>query len=223
MGLAPQGITPVAALQNFRNHPRTFLQHNLVGVGDFIGAASGVVNNVYFQTTGYEVAQRYGSVLGSHRTHTAQDFKFAPTLDPGKPNVQVNVQFIQMYAFATVGAIQWHALTNAGPDIMITTKLTGCSFLVRLNAGNVECAHVQPNAVGNPPQTGQALREFLSTQHAGGYTSLFGRGRTGNKGYEATEGATVLGIRNNNGWRIYAQRLVAGQNTFKDVERVYPR
>lgn len=225
MALLAQGITPIAALTAFRNHPRTFLEHNLVMVGDFLGAASGVVNNVYFQSSGYETAQRHGSIMGGRNLHSTQDFKFSPALDMGKPNVQIDVQFVQMYPFASIGTIQWHPLTGHGtPDIVITTKLTGCSFLVRQVGGNLECAHIQPNGIGNPPQSGQALRELLSGQHAGNYTSLYGRGRVGPKGYDHNEGSTVIGLRGgNNAWRIYAQRQVAGQATFKDVERIYPR
>ena len=52
---------------------------------------------------------------------------------------------------------------------------------------------------------------------------MFGRGRTGMKGYESAEAATVIGVRRNNAWNIYAQRQVAGQDTFKDVERIFPR
>lgn len=140
----------------------------------------GVIHNVYFQSTGYGIAQRHGSVLGARNLHTAQDFKFSPALDMGKANVQISVQFVQMYAHTTIAGIQWYTLAGGGtPDIMITTKLTGCSFLVREVGGNVECAHVQPNGIGNPPQSGQALCELLSRQHAGNYASLYGRGRVG--------------------------------------------
>jgi hypothetical protein len=104
---------------------------------------------------------------------------------------------------------------------MITTKLTGCSFLVRLNAGAVECAHLQPNPVGNPPQTGQQLRSVLSEVHAGNYSNLFGRGRTGLKGYDDGEAATVIGVRRANRWEIYAQRQRNQANIVKDVERIF--
>ncbi len=104
---------------------------------------------------------------------------------------------------------------------MITTKLTGCSFLVRVNAGAVECAHVQPNPVGNPPQSGQALRSILSSLHAGTYSNLYGRGRTGMKGYEDQEAAAVIGVRRGTRWSIYAQRQVNQANVFKDVERIF--
>jgi hypothetical protein len=48
-------------------------------------------------------------------------------------------------------------------------------------------------------------------------------GRTGMKGYERTEAVTVIGIRRNAAWNIHARRQLARQDTFKDVERIFPR
>jgi hypothetical protein len=217
-------ITALEGLTALIQHPRTFLKSHLLNVMQFVGNSD--TRTVKFQTSGFDGGQRYGSILGRHNMHGAQDFMFSPAVNMGYHSMDVQVQFVQMYTYAGLGAVPWHPLTATGPgspNIMITTKLTGCSFLVRVNAGVVECAHIQPNAGAIPPQTGQALRHTLSAAHAGGYAGLFGRGRSGNKGYEAQEGATVVGIRRNNAWNIYAQRLVAGQQTFKDVERIYPR
>ena len=215
-------LTPQAALANLTQHPRTFLKANLVKVGQF-GGVSRTIQGCVFQSSGGPMAHRYGTVLGSYNQKAVQDFTFSGAVNMGFASVVVDVQFIQMFAHAAGGPIPWYPMTvGAGtPDIMITTKLTGCSFLVRNNAGVIECAHIQPNAAANPPQTGQALRTTLSA--GGGYASLFGRGRTGMKGYESAEAATVIGVRRNNAWNIYAQRQVAGQDTFKDVERIFPR
>jgi len=216
-------MTAIQGLQMLSQHPRSFLKESFVLVDQMPGASG--VRTVKFKTSGFAgAANRYGTVLRSHSLKDAQDFIFSSTPGMGYDNTDVDVQFVQMYTYAGIGAINWYPLAGAGSsNIMITTKLTGCSFLVRDNAGVLECAHVQPDGAAVPPQTGQDLRQYLSTNHAGNYGALFGRGRTGLKGYEGTEAATVIGVRRANNWSIYAQRLVAGQSTFKDVERIWPR
>ncbi len=102
-------ITPTTALTQLRQHPRTFLEDNLVTVSQFPGA-SRIVNNVVFQTMGPPygpLGQRYGTVLGSHNLKPAQMFSFVTNVAGGHASVQVNVQYIQMYPFSSVAGIQW--------------------------------------------------------------------------------------------------------------------
>ena len=219
-------ITVHQALIQILTDPKAFLRDNLLQVGDFIGASG--IKTAEFQTSqlglthNLTTAQRFGHVFRGLHKHGVQAFLFGANPKVNFQTTSVQVQFIQMYQYGGLAAIQWHPLAPIGPgspNIVITTKLTGCSFLVRTSpAGGIECAHVQPGGA----QTGQQLRQALSGLHAGNYERLFGRGKSGEKGYGDSEASTIVGVRRQGAWKIYAQRLVNQQETLIDVERIYP-
>lgn len=220
-------LTVNQALTQLTGDPKAFLRENLLQVADFVGASG--IKQAVFQTSllalnaQLTTAKRYGRVLGSYRTHGIQEFLFAENARINHQTTNVTVQFVQMYQYENVATIQWHSLAAAGanvPDLMITTKLTGCSFLVRTTpAGEIQCAHVQPAQ----NQSGQELRQVLSENHAGAYERLYGRfAKSNEKGYVDGEASTVIGVRRNGAWKIYAQRLVHQQNMMKVVQRIYP-
>jgi hypothetical protein len=215
-----------AALIKLSSEPRSFLRENLVQVGDFAGPSG--VKTALFQTGQlaldhqFTTGQRYGRTVGALKKYGIQEFLFGENAKVNFQTANVQVQFVQMYPYAGLHAIQWHQLAPTGPaspNIMITTKLTGCSFLVRSSpAGGIECAHIQPAG-----QTGEQLRQLLSDNHVGNYERLYGRGKSGEKGYADNEAATVIGVRCNGAWEIYAQRLVNQMNMLKELQPIYPR
>jgi hypothetical protein len=105
-------------------------------------------------------------------------------------------------------------LLQGGPDIVVTTELTGCSFIVRERQNALNVVHIQP------PQgvSGENLQAQLST--TAGNTAVYGRGDY-NNGLRA---ATIIGVRRGE-WRIYAQKNNSnpyGDHHIKSLHMIWP-
>ena len=101
--------------------------------------------------------------------------------------------------------------SDANPDIMLTSQLSGCTFGIGTQAEGAQLVtHIQPN-----PGLG-AVREHLGVtvrnQLADGIDSVFereaqnedtGYGNQGNR-------ATIIGIRIDNRWNFYVQCYAGG-------------
>lgn len=102
-----------------------------------------------------------------------------------------------------VGATHRMLPATGGPDLMLTSQLTGCMFGVGSDAdGNVMVSHVRPDSeVKDPGLRREGLLATVNQGFAEGEAHrLYGRG----VGYMAQ--ATIVGHRKGGKWRIYAQR-----------------
>jgi len=108
---------------------------------------------------------------------------------------------------------------ETGPSVMVTGQLTGCSFVMRETANGLEVAHVSPG----PGQTGQQLHTALADTHPNVYGAA---GTSGN--YDSQDrSVTVVGVRANGKWRIFAQKqvraaLAQGNKEIKSVYQIFP-
>jgi len=106
------------------------------------------------------------------------------------------------------GGIQWVPL-HAAAQVMITVRLSGCSFLWRVNGGVLEVAHLQPQGGLDGPG--------LQTQLNGNGSNVYGR-----TSYGDGRVASIVGVRVAGGWKIYAQKFRVGTNEIMSVHRLYP-
>jgi hypothetical protein len=106
-------------------------------------------------------------------------------------------------------AIRWYALATA-PDVMLTCKLTGGSFVVRQNGAAIEVAHLQPK-----DETGLELNRRLET----GGQKAYGRLK-----YDLEKRqAHVVGIRRGTSWEIYAQKVDKAKAVgIRSVKKIWP-
>lgn len=200
-------MRPGVALQSFRDHPRTFLKKYPIQ-NNFDPQNSGVFRAHIFNGA---AGQRPGSILKTKSMHTTQTFTIqaAPgQLGEGNPFWVHGLHTGQ----SSAGPV-WYLLDGGGPDIMLTAKLTGCTFVARPANGHppgcVEITHLQPHQ-----ETGIALntRMNIPGQHAYGRLKYDFDIRSIN----------VIGIRQNGAWKIYAQKLEKQTLTIRSVTRIYP-
>jgi hypothetical protein len=116
-------------------------------------------------------------------------------------------------------APSWYALTNTA-QIMITPRLTGCSFIIRINGALTEVAHIIPR----PGETGQDLES--RRQHEANYRDpeapvlqqyVYGRG---SYGYDRD--VTIVGCSIGGNWSFYAQKHDLNSYEVRSVHRIFP-
>src|SRR5688572_3261992 len=147
---------PTVALQELQQNPEKFLKTFPITI-DESPLPSGL-RTAYMKNG--RVGWRPGSKLGTLNMHKTQEFIFS-VMQPDGHSFQC--QYVRMDP--SNQGIQWYALANT-PDVMLTCKLTGCSFVVRQNGTNVEVAHLQPK-----DETGLQLNQRL----VGGGQKAYGR------------------------------------------------
>ena len=123
---------------------------------------------------------------------------------------------------STVAPIQLHSIpTAAPPNILVTGALSGCSIILEdgPNPGDVQAAHLQPN--------GETAVQ-LETRIAPNYQHVYGMTRYDHtaptlSGPKSDRTVTIVGVRVNGAWKIYAQKLDLMHNyAVKSVNRIYP-
>ena len=198
---------PSVALQNLRNNPRNFLEKFPIQ-GNFDPSVSGV-------TTAYivngPVGQRPGSTLKTLNMHATETFIIQPRAGQAGEGDQ-----FQAHGLFTVQSNlrpQWYTLDNTGPDIMLTAKLTGCTFVARPAAngvaGAVDITHMMPNQ-----ETGLQLNQRMNTH---------GQKAWGRLKYDIdTRSVNIIGVRVGGHWKIYAQKVEKHALTIRSVHRIYP-
>ncbi|MCW8336464.1 hypothetical protein J4N42_21555 [Vibrio sp. SCSIO 43135] len=97
---------------------------------------------------------------------------------------------------------------------LVTTQLTGCTFAIRPGkGGGLEFLHIQPNGDFDGKKVQQAVgKEFQVS---------FGRGsQNDGSTYDDNSRVTVMGVRVNNLWKVYAQ-YQDGDGNILGVECIY--
>lgn len=198
---------PGQALDQLRRHPRTFLRKYPIQ-NNYDPQHSGVFQAYFFNGA---AGQRPGSILKTQKMHTTETFTvqgLAGQLGEG------HLFWLHgLHTGQSNVAPVWYLLDNGGPDIMLTAKLTGCTFVARPAVGHpagcAEITHLQPNA-----ESGFALNTRMNVpgQHA------YGRLR-----YDIdTRSINVIGVRQGGNWKIYAQKIEKQNLTIRSVTRIFP-
>jgi hypothetical protein len=130
---------------------------------------------------------------------------------PGPANAQpgndeINAYYIPMVQVSDIADQTSHYTlpTVGGPDIMFTSKLSGCRFAVGSDAqGAVLVSHVQPDLTiaQGQRQTNLAnavTNSFLAAPQTFGLNATY------------TQMASVIGVRTGQNWRFYQQASQAG-------------
>jgi len=206
--------------------PEDFLRRHVLYTPGFMApAASGVVSVYFSESTLYAEKTRPGSRLGVlsrpfHKTDAISISNNNPAAGVGGmagapvPCLQFNVHWIATSFHppgAAVGAFPWYTLTSVS-GLMVTQRLTGCSFVVDPAGGAMRVAHIMPS----PGETGTQLRARLVTLLGAG-VSIYGRGE-----YSQDREATVVGIDNGHGWHIYVQKQDLQSFKVRSIKQLYP-
>jgi hypothetical protein len=206
--------------------PEDFLRRHVLYTPGFMGPAASAVVSAYFsESTLYAEKTRPGSRLGVlsrpfHETDAISISNLNPNAGVGgmAGGGGVNCFQLDVHWIATshhppgaAGAFPWYTLTNAC-GLMVTQRLTGCSFVVDPAGAATRVAHIMPLA----PETGAQLRVRLAALLGAG-VSIYGRGE-----YSQDREATVVGVDNGHGWHIYAQKQDLQSFKVRSVRQIFP-
>ena len=225
-------VLQVTDLQTYKGSllisPDNFLRHHVVyAPGQNAPAASGVVAVHMSESNLFAEKTRPGSRLGIlsrpfHQTDAISISNQNPNLGVGgmpagnTPSIAFNVHWIATTYYPPVAAgpapaFPWYTLTAAS-GLMVTQRLTGCSFVVDPNGGATRVAHIMPQA----PETGAQLRARLIALLGAG-VRVYGRGD-----YDQDREVTVVGANGGHGWRIYAQKLDLMSFKIRSTRQIFP-
>jgi hypothetical protein len=211
--LQDNSMNSIGGLGLLRAHPKAFLKNYYLNVG-----GSGLVGGAKayhfgsrgelvgcFSRKGYKRLPIQNAPHSTHQNHNTRNFRF--TDDAGDfigTHVDVPVWYIHVdaantVAFNAINSVQVQRV--GGPDIVVTTLLTGCTFCVSPEPGFVHMAHIQPGGgINHTTLANNVTNGHFALQV--GHPTVFGSGH----GYNpAVEDVTIVGVREGNQWKVYAQ------------------
>lgn len=198
---------PQDALISLLQSPETMLRkHPIINTFDCVAHG---VTKAYFRNGGAD-ALRPGSKLGTARMHTTESFNIESVSGANCYGCAFPVHGV--YTGQSSAAPLWYALDASGPAMMLTAKLTGCTFVAKAGVGtDVMVTHLQPHQ-----ETGVELN-----------TRMLGPGRAayGRLKYDIdTRSINIIGLRHSGRWQIWAQKLDknATPTRLLSLHRIWP-
>jgi len=206
-------MTPAQAYNALLNTPDYFLKTCFLKIAGS-PAASGVMN--------YNLRYKGDIAPPAGPAAVPQTFKFDITTIMVPASQIIPTHSVQMVDYATLvvpaggGPINLtgYTLGAAGPDLMVTGLLNGCTFCMLKNGAQVICAHIRPLGGVN---AGQDLHKRMMNRarmvgHLASPLVCFGRN-------DYPGNATVVGVRLNGTWKIFAQ-LHNGYESFSGATQI---
>jgi hypothetical protein len=204
---------PSVALSQLSANPRAFLEKYPIQ-SNFDPHANGNAQIYIFNGGG---GQRPGSIMKTFNMHTTESFTVQPMPGQLGEGTTFWVQGLKTDGSSNHNNnnIDWFRLGNGGPGILLTAKLTGCTFVARSvpgQPGAVDVAHLQPD---QPlVENGLQLNQRLDIQ---------GQQTYGRLKYDFNvRSINVIGVRLPGGWKIYAQKLEKQNLSIRSVTRIFP-
>ncbi len=200
-------MRPTAALQKLRANPSDFLKRYPI-LNTFDCAASGITQAFFANYTSKD-ALRPGTILKTHRMHKTDAFRVDMKQFRNGEGDSFPVHGI--FTGQSSAGAAWYTLGNAGPDIMLTAKLTGCTFVAKAgdSAGQVQVAHLQPHQ-----ETGLELHDRMKVKGQEAYGRL---------NYDIdSRSINVIGVRSGGKWQVFTQKLEKHRLAIRSVHRLYP-
>jgi len=198
---------PVDAMMTFFKNPESFLRKHPI-INTFDCAAHGQTT-AYFRNDRAD-ALRPGSKLGKLHRHTTESFNLESVSGANCYGYSFPVHGI--FTSPSDAPSSWYTLDATGPALMLTAKLTGCTFAATKGpGGNTLVTHLQPNH-----ETGIEL----NTRMQGPDRAAYGRLK-----YDFDiRSINIIGVRLANQWQIWAQKLIKNSNapTIMSVNRIWP-
>lgn len=211
-------LLPAVSYLTMIANPGGFLKNYPVRIfGD--AGASGIA---IYTMINRGASKRPDSFWGTRKLHDTESFDIRSAaamgaIAPGHGGHAFPAHSIHMDVGA--GAMAFYTLGAAGPNIMVTGQLSGCSFVMVPGAvlGQVDVAHVQPHGM-----SGQILHGALTGAIA--HAQVYGASATrGN--YDGNDrAASIIGVRTGAIWRIYAQKQdrTEADRRIVSVYQIYP-
>jgi hypothetical protein len=213
-------ITPQQALNLLMVDPARFLRTYALRIYGSRSAQSGVVQyaiSTIQDHNGDATLLRPGRILGKLNKHETQGFRLEPAAQAPNAPVTFPAHVVRM----DEGQSNLLPYAPAGPpDILVTSELSGCSFVMR-GTGNAldSVGHVKPAS----DQRGERLHSELLRDAAN--TNVYGAAF-----YDSADRtASIIGVRIAGDWKLFAQKLdrkatlqAGQQQSIRSVYRIWP-
>lgn len=208
-----------SGLADLRSYPKAFLENNALVVFGSNAHASGPCQYRLVLTT----RKGWKSVAGSAGERSVpywfmmRDGVFHPDFDATRSSVAFDVYYVSMREFTNgqwedTGTTHFVLPGAAGADMMVTSKLNGCTFGIGMNAAGARMvSHLRPPP--NAQLASTVVPQGLEAGFAGGSIDY----RVMSNG---AENGTILGFRAGGNWTFYTQRFRMRPNTTGLVEMV---
>lgn len=209
-------------LGEMRANPEAFLRHYRVDIAGGAAKASGIATFSYDNANLQDNEVRFipGFTTGLSGLFGLQKqrrlIKLRKVCVPPKPNPDPLTEFEAHYIAMTQttdGPATTHVVVPGagGPDIMLTSQLSGCGFGIGNpnGGGDRVLSHIQPSAAG-----ASVHGALAGGMGGGGMAATFEKDPNGGgRDYAGNNRATVIGLRNGATWSFYAQVYDTNQNT----------
>jgi len=210
-------VATATLLQELTADPKAFLRHYDLSIA---GGGQVATKGIHSGVATFDCAMMGGTVTGfttrlaglRGKTKERERVRFTFVSLPALQNLGVD-QFDAWYiAMAQQGAgtttTHFTLPGNGGPNLMLTSQLTGCTFGIgsQTDQGSRLVSHVQP-LNGNPDQpTRDGLRRVVSNGLTDGVAALYGRDSQPDDGYgDGFVRATIVATRRGTNWTFWAQ------------------
>jgi hypothetical protein len=214
-------LDPADAYQALLDNPARFLRTypiRIFGTAHASGERHFELFNRGTSTRPGRVLGRLPRVFDKLTSHSTERFEIRPqgSAPPGTTNSHVfAAHCIRMDTGAS--AMNPYNLPAGNAQVMLTGELSGCSFVVRAPTGGAgpSVAHIRPQG-----QSGAQLQSALLQSPAN--AQIYG----GANYNSANRVASIIGVRRNNQWEIYAQKLDGnryGDYRIMSIYQIWPR
>lgn len=202
-------MRPNEALNQLRKDPASFLKKYPI-LNMFDCSRSGLTQAHFANFTDIKGGLRPGSILGTKRMHKTQGFRLQNMQFSNGEGFRFNVHGV--FTRQSSSAILWHVLDHTGYDIMLTAKLTGCTFAVKPGnrPGEVRVVHLQPHQ-----ETGLELNQRMKKVKA---VEAYGRLDYDYK----SRTINIIGVRSGGKWQIFAQKLEKHRMAIRSLHKLFP-
>jgi hypothetical protein len=226
-------VNYAALLALLRANPKTFLKNHYLKNRVLANAVFGPAHYYFGGAVDYNDNTQVLRWGANCFTNGSKVLNFVPhsllfQLAPGDNNVLAQniaataVWLVPAELASTVAnyAALAGGVVQGGSDIMITTLLNGCSFCCADSPGGVLMKHIQPTGATNHVALATTLSNTgaFAGQTAGSFR-FFG---SGGFGYDqGTEDVTIVGVRRNGLWGVYAQVHSRNVNNISSARKFF--
>jgi hypothetical protein len=204
-------VDPSVAFNTLVANPGEFLKRYPVRIFGAT-AASGVAQYVLSNRA---ASFRPGRILGTLNMHATESFDIRSAAIVVGPGGGHRFQAHSVHMDVGTAAMGFYRLDGAGPNIMLTGQLSGCSFVMMpAGVGSIDVAHIKPHQI-----SGKAMHANLGGAFAN--AAIYGDSTQGGFYDSDSRVVSIVGVRSGGQWRIYAQKQKPGHAMDYSIKSVY--
>lgn len=200
-------------LGELRTNPLDCLRHYQISIAGGSTSNSGVSAFSYYEKGGTVSGFTTGlsGALGKTKNRARVSLTRTGVEDPSADiaDGKFNAHYVAMKQIGQDVQTTHYALPGDGPDIMLTSQLSGCSFGIGSNAKGAQLvSHIQPKSGEATTESVQQLHNAVTLGDDGGWNVFERQSDDTYKNHYAT----IVGVRTKAVWQFYVQQFVVGKS-----------